>query len=100
MKCHPVFVLDIIHVLEYLWKAAKVHFAPDHPQGATWVAEQIERLLHGQVRPMVRSLRRWATLQGLSPKQREPIDQCATYLANHVSCLNFRHWTHLQVLLV
>ena len=62
---------------------------PDDPQGASWVAEQIERLLHGQVRPMVRSLRRWATVQGLSPKQREPIDHCATYLANHVSYLNY-----------
>lgn len=84
-----VMILDIIHVLEYLWKAAKVRFAPDDPQGASWVAEQIERLLHGQVRPMVRSLRRWATVQGLSPKQREPIDHCATYLANHVSYLNY-----------
>jgi hypothetical protein len=84
-----VMILDIIHVLEYLWKAAKVRFAPDDPQGATWVAEQIERLLHGQVRPMVRSLRRWATVPGLSPKQREPIDQCATYLANPVSYLNY-----------
>ena len=84
-----VMILDIIHVLEYLWKAAKVRFAPDDPQGAQWVAEQIERLLHGQVRSMVRNLRRWATVQGLSPKQREPIDQCATYLANHVPYLNY-----------
>src|SRR2546427_10024 len=64
-------------------------FALDDPQAAPWVAEQIERLLHGQVRPLVRSLRRWATVQGLSPKQREPIDQCATYLANHVPYLNY-----------
>ena len=84
-----VIILDIIHALEYLWKAAKVRFAPDDPQAAPWVAEQIERLLHGQVRSIVRSLRRWATLQGLSPKQREPIEQCTTYLANHVPYLNY-----------
>jgi len=84
-----VMILDIIHALEYLWKAAKVRFALDDPQAAPWVAEQIERLLHGQVRPLVRSLRRWATVQGLSPKQREPIDQCTTYLANHVPYLNY-----------
>ena len=53
------------------------------------MAEQIERLLHGQVRPLVRSLRRWATVQGLSPKQREPIDQCTTSLANHLPYLNY-----------
>jgi hypothetical protein len=84
-----VIILDIIHALEYLWKAAKVRFAPDDPQAVPWVAEQIERLLHGQVSTIVRSLRRWATLQKLSPKQREPIDQCTTYLSNHVPYLNY-----------
>ena len=28
----------------------------------------------------------------MSPKQREPIDQCATYLANHASYLNYPHY--------
>ena len=84
-----VIILDIIHALEYLWKAAKVRFAPDDLQATPWVAEQIEGLLHGQVTAIVRSLRRWATVQGLSPKQREPIDQCTTYLSNHVPYLNY-----------
>jgi len=84
-----VIILDVIHALEYLWKAAKVRFAPDDPQAAPWVAEQIEGLLHGQVRSIVSTLRCWATLQGLSPQQREPIDQCTTYLANHIPYLNY-----------
>ena len=28
----------------------------------------------------------------MSPKQGEPIDQCATYLANHASYLNYPHY--------
>lgn len=84
-----VIIVDIIHVLEYLWKAARVRVGPDDPQAAPWVAEQIERLLHGQGGIIVRSLRRWATLQRLSPNQREPIDRCTTYLANHVLYLNY-----------
>ena len=83
-----VIILDVIHALEYLWKAAKVRFAPDDPQAAPWVAEQIEGLLHGQVRSIVSNVRCWATLQGLSPTQREPIDQCTTSLANHIPSLN------------
>jgi hypothetical protein len=84
-----VIILDIIHVVEYLWKAAKAHFAPENPQTAQWVADKIKQLLHGQGKAIVRSLRRGATLKGLSPTQREPIDQCATYLANHASYLNY-----------
>src|SRR5712692_3194057 len=84
-----VMIVDIIHVLEYLWKAAKALFDPDDPKEAQWVGEQIEQLLQGQVNSMVRSLRRSAPLQGLSSKQREPIEQCATSLANHASSLNY-----------
>jgi len=84
-----VIIFDVIHALEYLWKAAKVRFTPDDPQAAPWVAEQIEGLLHGQVRSIVSNLRCWATVQGLSPKQREPIDQCTTSLANHLPYLTY-----------
>jgi hypothetical protein len=87
-----VMILDIIHVLEYLWKAAKAQFDPEAPQAAQWVADKIEQLLHGQVHSIVRNLRRGATLKGMSPKQREPIDQCTTYLANHASYLNYPHY--------
>ena len=87
-----VMILDIIHVLEYLWKAAKAQFDPEDPKTAQWVADKIEQLLHGQVHSIVRHLRRGATVKGMSPKQREPIDQCATYLANHASYLNYPHY--------
>ena len=85
-------IVDIIHVLEYLWKAAKALFEPEDSNAAQWVGEQIEQLLQGQVNAMVRSLRRSAPLKGLSATQREPIEQCATYLANHASFLNYPHY--------
>src|SRR5215813_15382872 len=85
-------VIEAIHVLEYLWKAAKAQFDMEDPKAAQWVADKIEQLLHGQVHSIVRNLRRGATLKGMSPKQGEPIDQCATYLANHASYLNYPHY--------
>ena len=87
-----VIILDIIHVLEYLWKAAKAQFDPEDPSAAQWVADKMRQLLHGQVKSIVRSLRRGATVKGLSLTQRKPIDQCATYLANHASYLNYPHY--------
>jgi len=87
-----VIIVDIIHVLEYLWKAAKALFDLEDSNAAQWVGEKIEQLLQGQVNSIVRSLRRSAPLQGLSAKQREPIEQCATYLANHASSLNYPYY--------
>jgi hypothetical protein len=85
-------IVDIVHVLEYLWKAAKALFDPEDPKAAQWVGDTIEQLLQGQASSIVRSLRLNETLQGLSAKQREPIEQCATYLANHASYLNYPHY--------
>lgn len=85
-------IVDIIHVLEYLWKAAKALFDPEDSNAAQWVGEKIAQLLQGQVNSIVRSLRRSAPLKELSSKQREPIEQCATYLANHTSYLNYPYY--------
>ncbi len=84
-----VMMVDLIHALEYLWKAAKALFDPDDPKEAQWVGEKIEQLLQGQAKSIVRNLRHSAISKGMSSKQREPIDQCATYLANHVPYLNY-----------
>jgi hypothetical protein len=86
-----VIILDIMHVLAYLWKAAKALCDPEEPNAAQWVGDKIEQLLHGRVKSIVRSLRRGATVKGLSAKQREPLDPCDTSLANHASYLNYPH---------
>src|SRR5262249_33268206 len=54
-----------------------------------WVADTIEPLWHGQVQAIVRHLRRGATWQGMSPKQREPIAPCATSWAHHALSLHY-----------
>jgi len=84
-----VIIVDIIHVLEYLWKAAKAWLPPDAPQVAQWVSDKTLQLLQGEVKSVVRNFRRGATAKGMSSKQREPMDQCATYLANHAAYLNY-----------
>jgi hypothetical protein len=87
-----VIIVDIIHVLEYLWTAAKALFDLEDSNATQWVAEKIEQLLQGQVNSIVRSLRRRAPLKGLSAQQRAPIEQCATSLAHHASSLNYPHY--------
>jgi hypothetical protein len=87
-----VIILDIIHVLEYLWKAAKAWLPPDAPQVAQWVGDKTLQLLQGEVKSIVRNLRRGATAKGMSAQQREPIDPCATYLANHAAYLNYPYY--------
>jgi hypothetical protein len=84
-----VIMVDIIHVLEYLWKAAKAWLPSDDPQVAQWVCDKTAQLLQGEVKSVVRHLRRGATAKRMTSQQREPMDKCATYLANHAPSLNY-----------
>ncbi len=85
----PVVILDIIHVLEYLWKAAFAF----HPQGTQaaqdWVTCRLLRLLQGNSQGVASGMRRSATLQGLSDKARVAIDKCADYLLKYRPYLRY-----------
>jgi hypothetical protein len=50
-----VIILDIMHVLAYLWKAAQALFDPEEPHAAQGVGDKIEPLWHGQVKSLGRS---------------------------------------------
>jgi hypothetical protein len=83
-----VLLVAIMHVLEYLGKAAQAWLPPDAPQGAQGVGDQTLQRLQGEVQAIVRHVRRGATAKGMSATQREPIEQCATSWANHAAYLN------------
>ncbi len=83
-------VLDVIHVLEYLWKAAYC-FHPDASKEAeAWVTERLRALLTGHDPSQIAAgIRRSATRQRLSSQQRKSADTCARYLINKRSMLNY-----------
>lgn len=73
-------VLDFIHALEYLWKAAHVFFDEGTPEIETWVLERLERMLEGRISHVVAGMTRMATVRGLSANKRKPVDKAAKYL--------------------
>lgn len=73
-------VIDFIHVLEYLWKAAYCFHQPDSDEAETWVSERALKLLQGKASGVAAGMRRSATLRHLSKKARMAVDKCAEYL--------------------
>lgn len=73
-------VLDFVHVLEYLWKAAWSLFYTGDPAAETWVAEQATKVLEGKAAQVAAGIRRRATRYGYSPAERAGADACAGYL--------------------
>jgi hypothetical protein len=76
-------VLDLIHVLEYLWKAAYVFYPEGSTEAEGWVTERLLWLLCGDAGQVIASIRRTATGRGLTPAARKPADTCADYIERH-----------------
>jgi len=76
-------VLDLIHVLEYLWKAAYVFYPEGSTEAEGWVTERLLWLLCGDAGQVIASVRRTATCRGLTAAARKPADTCADYLERY-----------------
>jgi hypothetical protein len=82
-------LIDLIHVLQYLWKAAGSFFCPGDPEARAWVREQAAKILAGRHRDVRAGIRRRATAFGYSPAERTGADECARYLENKQDYLDY-----------
>ena len=84
-----IIVQDVIHVIEYLWKAAHALHPQDPEKREQWVRERTFELLNGNAQNVASGLRRAATREGLDPKQREPVDTAANYIQKNKQRLQY-----------
>jgi len=67
-----VEILDVVHVSQYVWRAAKVfHTHREHQEA--FARERLLRILQGDLRGVIIGLRRMATQRGLSGAARKEI---------------------------
>jgi hypothetical protein len=89
-RAKVTLVLDVIHVLEYLWKAAYCFHADASQEAEAWVTERLRALLTGHDPSQVAAgIRRSATRQRLSAAKRKAADSCARYLINNRRLLGY-----------
>jgi hypothetical protein len=88
-------IVDIIHVIEYLWKAGRAFHPKSGPELEKWVQYRILKILEGKAGLMAGGMRRSATVKKLTEKQREPVETCATYLKNKAPYLKYDRYLDL-----
>ncbi len=93
-KVEVAIVVDFIHVLEYLWQAARCFFKADDPEAEAWVLDKALEILDGHAGLVAGAIRRKATYHGLDPDARAGADRCADYLTNKAPYL--KHSTALE----
>ncbi len=83
-------VVDFVHVLEYLWKAAWSFFDKGDSDAEAWVADKATKILEGKAEAVAVGIRRRATYNGYSDTERKGADQAADYLDNKAPYLDYK----------
>jgi hypothetical protein len=86
-------IIDIIHVLEYIWGAAWSLHAAGDPAAEDWVAVKALAVLAGDSERAAAEITAEADAAGLKGSQRSGADACVRYLETSASsCTTTRPW--------
>ena len=99
MACVPsskttvTIIIDLIHVLEYLWKAGHAIHGEGKPQTQEWVTKRLRYLLDGvDAHTVAAGIRRSATKRGIDKSRRERVETCARYLCKYAEHLRYAEY--------
>jgi len=83
-------VLDIVHVLEYLWHAAYAFETAGTEAAEKWVEDRLHALLTGHpAAALGTSLRGMIKRHDLDAKTAKPVEKCIQYLARNAASLHY-----------
>ena len=82
-------VIDFVHVLEYVWKAAWTFFYPGDPDAETWVAGHARTILNGRAVDAAATIGHQADTAGFRGSERTGADQAVAYLTRKAPYLDY-----------
>jgi len=82
-------VLDIIHVLGYLWAAGFVLCHKDARATEAWVVRFLSKLLTRPVQSVIADIQRSAAQRRIAGKDRKPIDACLRYFTRNARMMGY-----------
>ena len=82
-------LVDLVHVMEYIWSAAWCFFAQGDQAAEDWVRAKSLAVLEGNAPDVAAGIRRRATTARLAKTKRKNADACATYLTNKAPHLDY-----------
>jgi hypothetical protein len=85
-------IVDIIHVIEYLWDAGRAFHPKASEKLENWVRVRLLEILRGKAGYVAGGMRRSATLRSLGSNDRKPVDTCANYLLTCAPYLKYNQY--------
>jgi hypothetical protein len=84
-----IIVADLIHVAQYVWKAAGALFPSRELEQDRWTRGRLLEILRGKASLVAAGMRRSATLREMAAAERKPVDECADYLLHYSPYLQY-----------
>lgn len=88
-KVKVTVLIDLIHVLEYLWKAAYAFHKDGSREAEAWVQDRLLWLLQGEAMKVTRTLRQEARDAKLDTAKLTPVNKCLRYLRGVRDFINY-----------
>jgi len=85
-------IVDVIHVIEYLWKAGRAFHPEAGMELEDWVRVRLLETLRGKGGYVAGGIRRSATLRDFASADRKPVDACANYLLTYGPYLKYNDY--------
>jgi hypothetical protein len=94
LACLPGFplVLDIIHAVEYLWKAGTALYGETDPYRAQWVEAQTLRLLSSHTQQVIQLLEDQADLPAPTSQAARSLRGVANYFRRNLPYMNYAEY--------
>lgn len=90
-----VIILDLLHGLGYLWKAAFAFFSEGDREVEVWVGNYVRMLLEGKASIVAGELRNMATQRGLHGSKHEAVEKAADYFLNNKEYMHYECYLEL-----
>jgi hypothetical protein len=82
-------ILDLWHVMEYLWKGAHVFHPEGSAQAEDWVTQRLQMLLEGKVGYLIGGLKQMVTKQGLKGPRKKMLNRLITYFSRNLTRMRY-----------
>jgi hypothetical protein len=82
-------VLDLIHVIHYLWLAGWAINGQQRGRCEAWMLRFVRKLLTLPVEQVMADIRRAALARGLSGKQLKPVNKCLRYFTRNADFMRY-----------
>jgi hypothetical protein len=88
---HWIGVLDIIHVVEYLWKVGNSLYGERTKESEKWVYDHLLAILQGRISRVIGGLKQILTKgeNSLKKRQKDAIRDTITYFENHKQWMKY-----------